>query len=212
MNNIFLFTIALLSFLIFPIQSRADNTPSAPSPARGGFYVGGYGGYGWNDVDSDLAGGLDFDDDEFEYGAFVGVQVDQLLGRTMGRAGVGMTGAVEVYYTESDAEETKDGITMEKDYDWGINFRPGLTFLDQASSFGIKPYGILGYRRTNFQASGGGASVDEEYNGFELGLGSELMAYNAFGVRLDYTHVFYKEDDGLDPSEDNLRLGVAYHF
>ena len=38
------------------------------------------------------------------------------------------------------------------------------------------------------------------------------MAYNAFGVRLDYTHVFYKEDDGLDPSEDNLRLGVAYHF
>ena len=121
-------------------------------------------------------------------------------------------GALEIYYTESNADDSSGGFSLEKDHDWGISFRPGLTFLDTHSLYGLKPYGILGYRRANFEASGGGVSTDKDYNGFELGLGSELMAYDRFGVRLDYTHVFYKEKSGIDPSENNLRLGVSYHF
>ncbi len=212
MKKIALFSFAFLSFSCLAAQARADNYSQSTAPVRGSFYVGAFGGYGWSDVDMDRAGGLDFDADGGEYGAFAGFQIDGLLDKTINRTGIGMTGAVEVYYTESDADDTEAGIKLEKDHDWGIDFRPGLTFLDADSPMGLKPYGIIGYRRANFETSGGGDSTDRGYNGFELGLGSELMAYNAFGVRLDYTHVFYGEKDDIDPSENNLRLGVAYHF
>lgn len=175
-----------------------------------GLYIGAYGGYGWNNVDTNA--GVDFDADGDEYGVFLGYQIDSLLNKTVGRLGMGVTGAVEVYYTESSADDSVAGISIEKDYDWGINFRPGLTFLDPYSPFGMKPYGIIGYRNASFDGSGAGLSDDEDFDGFELGLGGEVFAYQSVGVRLDYTHVFYEEKSGIDPSENNLRLGVSYHF
>jgi hypothetical protein len=197
--------------LTAPADSRPANSGPVLSPLTG-LYVGGYGGYAWNNVDTDLGGGLDFDADGGEYGAFIGYQIDALLDQTIGRMGLGLNGALELYYTESNADDSSGGFSLEKNHDWGISFRPGLTFLDTHSPYGMKPYGILGYRRANFEASGGGISEDKDYNGFELGLGSELVAYDRFGVRLDYTHVFYKEKGGIDPSENNLRLGLTYHF
>jgi opacity protein-like surface antigen len=126
--------------------------------------------------------------------------------------GLGLTGALEIYYTESNADDNSAGIDIEKDHDWGITFRPGLTFLDNNSPMGLKPYGILGWRRANFDASAAGLSDDEDFDGFELGLGTEVYAREAIGVRLDYSHVFYEEKNGIDPDEDSLRLGVLYHF
>ena len=101
---------------------------------------------------------------------------------------------------------------IEKDHEWGVSFRPGLSFVDDAMPFGIKPYGIIGYKRANFEATTAGVSDDEDFDGFELGFGTELMAYNDFGVRLDYSHTWYEDKSGFDPSVDDLRLGVAYHF
>ena len=48
--------------------------------------------------------------------------------------------------------------------------------------------------------------------GFELGAGTELVTFQNFGVRADYTHVWYGSSSGFNPDEDDVRLGVAYHF
>lgn len=176
-----------------------------------GLYMGAYVGYGWADIETDVAG-ADFDADGDEYGFFIGYQIDELLDQTVGRMGIGLNGAIEAYYTDSNADDSSGAFDVSKDNDWGVSFRPGLTVLDAYSPFGMKPYGILGYRSATFDASGAGLSDDEQYDGFELGIGTEVYAYEKIGLRLDYTHVFYEEKDGIDPDENNLRLGLAYHF
>lgn len=175
---------------------------AAPSYAnKGGMtadtgpYVGVLGGYSWTDVDgaSDPDGG--------EFGVFAGYEVGRILDRQLNW---GMHAALEGHYVWSDAES--GGI--QKDHEWGVSFRPGFDILTNAMPLNIKPYGILGYRRAEFEAAG----VSEDFDGFELGLGTEIVSYGDVGVRLDYTHVFYEEEGGFDPSEDNVRLGLAYHF
>lgn len=160
-----------------------------------GAYIGAYGGYGWTDADAsgDLDGG--------DYGLFAGYSLDVLMDRTLG---LGLNGSIEGFYGWSDQD---DG-GADKENEWGINFRPGLSFIDDYT-LGLKPYGIIGYRRAEFDSPAGGTNW---HDGFELGIGTELMAFSDFGVRLDYSHVWYDEDGGIDPSEDDLRLGVAFHF
>jgi outer membrane immunogenic protein len=204
------FGAALLLAAPAQAQDNYRNYPDRPSSMMGGAYIGAYGGYTWNDADTDF--GADLDVDGGEYGVMVGAEVDGLLDKTVNQMGLGLTGALEIYYTESNADDNSAGIDIEKDHDWGITFRPGLTFLDNNSPMGLKPYGILGWRRANFDASAAGLSDDEDFDGFELGLGTEVYAREAIGVRLDYSHVFYEEKNGIDPDEDSLRLGVLYHF
>ena len=183
-------------------RSEGEITPLS------GVYLGGFGGYGWSDVNTD--GGPDFDVNGADYGVFLGYQLDALLDNTLG---MGINGSIEAHYAWSDADDDESGgLNAEKDHEWGVSFRPGLSFMDRYSPFGIKPYGIIGYRNAQYSADAGGASGDENYNGFELGIGTELFAYNDFGVRLDYSHVWYGEKDDVDPDEHDLRLGVAYHF
>lgn len=195
---------------LLPVLFAASPALAQSSPMTG-LYVGVQGGYSWTDVDTGAAG-VDFDLDGGEYGVFVGYQIDELLNQTVGRLGIGLNGALEVYYTESNADDEFAGVDLEKDHDWGVTFRPGFTFLDPYSPFGAKPYGIIGYRNTEFKGSGFGLSDDEDFDGFELGLGAEVMAYEQIGVRLDYSHTWYEEKDGIEPDEDNIRVGVAYHF
>lgn len=183
---------------------------NSPSPLSG-FYAGGFGGYGWNDVDTNGLGG--FSADGADYGVFAGYQLDALMDRSLG---LGINGALEFHYGWSDADDNAivGGVPVKvsKNHEWGVNFRPGLSVVDQYMPMGIKPYGIIGYRQAEFEASTPIAKDTDTFHGFELGLGTELIAYNDFGVRLDYTHVWYGEEKGIDPSSDDLRLGVAYHF
>lgn len=186
--------------------ARADYQQQATYKDEGtisplsGVYVGGYGGYGWSDADFDGGGSADLDG--WDYGVFAGYSLDTLLDSTIG---LGINGSLEGFYGWSDQD---DG-SFDKGNEWGINFRPGLSFVDDYT-FGLKPYGIIGYRRAEFDSTGGGDK--DWHDGFELGLGTELMAMGDFGIRLDYSHVWYDDEGGIDPDEDDLRLGVAYHF
>ena len=162
-------------------------------------YVGVYGGYGWSDADG--GGGTP---DGADYGVFAGIDGDAILNPTINRLGLGISGAIEAHYGLS----SQDDGDSEKEQEWGVNFRPGLSFLNNDYIVEVAPYGILGYRGAVYEVNGD----DETFHGFELGIGTEVVAFDNASVRLDYTHVFYGEENDIDPDEDNIRLGLGYKF
>jgi hypothetical protein len=191
-------------------HTTANKKPGQATPLSG-FYVGGYGGYSWNDANTNVAG-FDFNANGWDAGVFVGYKLDVLMDR-VDHFGIGMNAALEGFYGLSDADDSIGGFTVEKDHEWGVSFRPGFSVIDEMTSpLGINPYGIIGYRNTKFTASVPGASVSEDFDGFELGIGTQLMAFGDFGIRADYAHIFYEEKGGFDPSADEVRIGLSYHF
>ncbi|MAQ70988.1 MAG: hypothetical protein CL565_02225 [Alphaproteobacteria bacterium] len=191
----FLLATAAVVALSAPAMADSYNNNSPFGSALTGAYVGAMGGYSWSELDT-AAG--DVDVDGADYGVFVGYKLDQYLQNS-----IGINGAIEAHYAWSSADGDIAGADVEKDDEWGVSFRPGLSISES-----INPYGILGYKRAEFETAAG----SEDYDGFELGIGTELVAYGDFGIRAEYAHTFYGEEDGVDPDEDTLRLGVAYHF
>tara|TARA_B100000378_G_scaffold260203_1_gene240734 strand:+ start:1287 stop:1859 length:573 start_codon:yes stop_codon:yes gene_type:complete len=190
MTRLLLATAAVVA-ISAPAMADNYNNNSPFASALTGAYIGAMGGYTY--VDADVPGG-DVNLDGGDYGVFVGYKLDQYLQNT-----IGVNGAIEAHYAWSGADD--DG--LEKDNEWGVSFRPGLSISES-----INPYGILGYKRAEFEAGGD----SEDFNGFELGIGTELVAYGDFGIRAEYAHTFYSEEGDIDPDEDTLRVGVAYHF
>ncbi len=160
-------------------------------------YVGAYGGYGWSeDGDIDMNGG--------QYGVFVGMQADRLLDSTINRTGLALSGALEAHYGWNNADD--DGFS--RDHEWGVSFRPGLNIISNTFDLQTVPYAIIGYKRANIDTPSG----DNNHDGFELGLGTELVAWDQAMVRLEYSHTFFEEKGGIDPDDDSIRLGVGYRF
>lgn len=207
MKKILMTGAAILAVATFNTASAQDY--SMDNDRMTGPYVGLYGGYGWNDTE---VGAADADVNGADYGIYAGFKADTLLDETINKIGLGLTGAVEVYYGGSSADDTVGGVNVEKDYEYGVRFLPGLAILDEINPVGYNPYGILGYKRANFEAGGS----DETLNGFELGLGTELVAYDNIGVRIEYAHTWYGDKTiggvNVDNSEDTVRVGVAYTY
>lgn len=202
MKNIFITTILASMALATPALA-VTNTEAVPSS---GLYVGGFGGYDWSDLDTSVAG-FNPKPDGWEGGVFAGYRVDSLVNS------MGMSGAIEGFYGWSSADDTIAGVNIQKDHEWGVSFRPGFVAISKATApLGINPYAILGYRNTEFQGSVAGSSGSEHYDGFELGIGTELITFGHFGVRAEYAHVWYGSQGGVDPSSDDVRVGLAYHF
>lgn len=172
-------------------------------------YIGLYGGYGW--TDGDVTGGNSADPSGADYGVFAGIAADALLDATVNQSGLGLTGAIEVHYGLSNADDTIGTGSIEKESEMGISFRPGFTFLND-NAYGLNPYGIIGYRRTNYEVNAFGLTADEDYSGFELGFGAEMMVDDNMGLRAEYSHVWYGEEGGYDPSEGDFRVGLSYRF
>lgn len=196
--------------LLLAAAASAFAAPAFAAPtttAQTGLYVGAYGGYDWTDLDDEtgIPPNLSSELRGWDWGGFVGYKLDALMERYKG-FGIGMTGAIEVSGGWSNSDDQVLGIDVEKNWDWGVSFRPGFSFLRFSDA--INPYVILGYRQMELEAGG----FEEKYDGFELGFGTQLVAMGDFGIRADYSHVFYGEDNGFDPDSDMVRLGVSYHF
>lgn len=176
----------------------AANTQYSQTTPLTGSYVGIYGGHDWSDVSGVHARGWDG-------GVFAGYKLDKLLGGGNRDYGIGANGAIEVFYGLSNS----DRLGVEKDDEWGVSFRPGISILDRVTGdIGLNPYGILGYRNTKFDLAG----TSDRYDGFELGIGTQLIAHNNMGVRLEYSHTWYGSENGIDPDTDSERVGLSYHF
>ena len=167
-----------------------------------GLYAGVYGGYAWADAENSV--GPDPEPTGFDYGIFGGYRVDSALQD----AGYGLNGAVEIFWGGSTADDDVGGVDIEKGREFGINFRPGFNL----SNSSLSPYGIIGYRNTEFEAQSGGISTDESYHGFELGIGTDLMQWDNTNLRVEYSYVWYAEEDNINPSEGDLRLGLGFNF
>jgi outer membrane immunogenic protein len=204
-------SLALVASSAFAETSYRNTRENVSNSPFTGPYLGVYGGYDWSEAESDTPG-FEPEIDGWEAGVFGGFRVDGLLDRIDG-VGIGMNGAVEAFYGMSNSDANIGGVDVEKGNEWGVSFRPGFSFTDRlASPLGIAPYAILGYRNTEFEAFAGGAGASERYDGFELGIGTELLAYGDLGVRAEYSHVWYASENGIDPDSDSVRLGLSYHF
>lgn len=208
LTTVLLSTLATTAFAAPTKKSEAVRENISRSPFTGP-YAGVYGGYDWSEADSSVAG-FNPKTRGGDYGLFAGVRIDGLLDRVNG-LGIGLNGAIEGFYGWSDSDGTAAGISVEKDNEWGVSFRPGLSFLN-SSSMGVAPYGILGYRNTEFEAFSGTVGTSERFDGFDLGIGTQLLAMGALGVRAEYTHTWYAEEGGIDPDSDNVRIGLSYQF
>lgn len=160
-------------------------------------YIGAYGGYGWSEDGSIDMNGV-------QYGVFIGMQADSLLDATVNRTGLKLSGAIEASYGWNNAD---DG-GYERDTEWGVSFRPGLGIISNTFDLETVPYAILGYKRAEIKTPTG----DTDHDGFELGIGTELVAYDHFSTRLEYSHTWFEEQNGFDPDDDSIRLGVGYRF
>ncbi len=207
-TTVLLSTIVTASFAAPANKSETMGENISNSPFTGP-YVGAYGGYDWTYANTHIAG-FNPKTRGGDYGVFAGVRIDGLLNRVNG-LGIGLNGSIEGFYGWSDSDNTSSGVAVSKENEWGVSFRPGLSFLN-SKAMGVTPYGILGYRNTEFEAFSGTSGASERFNGFDLGIGTQLLAMGALGVRAEYTHTWYKSERGIDPDSDNVRVGISYQF
>jgi opacity protein-like surface antigen len=204
---------AMLLALGAPAQANRDmhsNRDTETTPGSG-FYLGGYGGWTW--TNADLSGGPGFDVNGGDWGILGGVDIGTFLNKSMNTS---LEAAIELHYGRANADDTQTvaaaPVKVRKDHEWGADFRPGLSFISSAMPLGLKPSMILGYRQTEFDTERAATTATDTFHGFALGAGAEMVAWQHAGVRLDYTHVWYGKQNGLDPDEDNLRGALVVHF
>jgi len=93
----------------------------------------------------------------------------------------------------------------------GIAVIPGIKVTDSTML-----YGRVGYILTQFKGSGNAlgqsASKSKWKSGIQLGLGMEAMVTNNVSARLEYDWNRYGKLGGSNPTIDQVKLGVEYHF
>jgi len=191
-----LFVIGAL--VLIPSLSMAQNVSATT-------YVGAYGGYAMNEgfsnnINSDIeADGLDF-------GAFAGFRFE-----TLSDSNTSFTASFEAFLGSSFVEGNVGNVSLEKNYEYGISFRPGLAF-KPTQNLKINPYAILGYRISEFESRSANVTANRDFDGFELGVGTNLLTFDNIDLRFEYSHIFWGEEAGFEPDEDSLRLGLVYNF
>ena len=70
----------------------------------------------------------------------------------------------------------------------------GVVRFPVSQSFDV--FGRVGYQTTKIEASGGGASESDSFDGLALGAGGQFFFTNNDGIRVEYTYLDLPEDSG----------------
>jgi opacity protein-like surface antigen len=110
-------------------------------------------------------------------------------------------------------------ITAGKEF--GFSARPGYLINDHAMVFGL--FGVARVPLTNTWAgSEPNVTFKSTQTAFRLGGGTEIAISGPLTLRVDYTHIFLSKvtvndttvgySANYEPSEDQVKVGIAYHF
>lgn len=179
-----------------------------------GFYIGAQAGYGMTDMEvNDRNGGNLLNGNMHADGILGGVFAG--YGFMSDRVYFGLEADFE--YSDVDQKMTYDGDSFraEKEYGFSVSGRLGYEIVDNAMV-----YFRLGYNGSEYEfkeVSGGVTTKKDDFlNGFELGLGAEMMIHDNVTMRLEYKHTFFedmsKNNVKLEPSENKVVLGFAFIF
>jgi opacity protein-like surface antigen len=194
-------------------QEQMDTSVALTEPAAGedewyanftGPYIGGDIGFTMGSYEVDDTAGPDGDVgiDGMGYGAFVGYGFEQNFTPIFG----GYAG-IELGYEWSEADGDLDTSSFDKDNEFLLTFRPGVSLKQD-----ILGYGIIGWSRAEFE----GDDDSEDLDGLVLGAGAEFDTGTLIKLRTEYSYTNY-EDANLETAsfeghESAVKAGLLLRF
>ncbi|MBC6444426.1 MAG: outer membrane beta-barrel protein [Alphaproteobacteria bacterium GM202ARS2] len=182
-----------------------------------GFYVGGYGGFAFPQVDS-YAGGQDFDETPtgVSGGGFLGYRV--LLPRGFYYLYFALESDIGVYDAEVQAQEGDVTVDMDVHLQYGSDVLFG--YKDEAWLVFLRG----GWQRTRFDSTftddADSVTLSSWENGIRFGGGVDYGMGRWF-IRLDYRRVLYRQSTGAIAamsgyrfkwSDNRTHFGIGYRF
>lgn len=156
-------------------------------------FAGGYAG---------IQGGYDIFKDQWGAGKWKGVEGGLFLGYNSQVAERVILG-VEANLNVTDAKNSTINVKTKNDY--GISARAGFL-----ASENIMLYARGGYQRALVGTTGS----SHHFDGWVLGAGIEAGVAENITVRAEYSYTDYKSSAsfGANPNQQNMNVGIAYHF
>jgi len=172
-------------FLIgLAISAVATSTVIAEEEAKSGWY----GGASYAQLDTDIAGIVEFDLGALVFNA--GYQINDYVAIET-RLGTGIT------------DDDIVGLELELDYLWGIYTKIGIP-----TGTAFYPYVVLGYTKAELELSGLGYSESDSDSDTSYGVGANFTVNDNFGVFAEYMNWYDDEDIEIT----GFNLGVSYKF
>jgi hypothetical protein len=190
------------------IEPKAGNETNYSSRDTNGFsgpYLGADIGYNWGSFDANNPAGPDgdVDTDGWEGGLLAG------YGYATNPTGFGGYAGVEAGYEWSGADGSFAGTAFEKNHNWLVTFRPGVTM----ANGNTLAYGVVGYSRAEFEANGDNDNLD----GLVLGGGTEFGMWRApMKMRLEYNYIDYEDANlsniNFEGHENTVKTGLVFRL
>jgi len=203
------------------LPARVYTKAPAPAPVVipvtnwSGFYIGGFGGYGWsNEVHASVAGlgGIDFSTDQVKGGFGGGT-----IGYNWQAPGSAFVGGIEVDAAGSGINYTLDAVGKDELNAFGsVTGRLGVAY--NAALFYVKG----GYAWANNKITVLGVSDTHLHSGWTVGGGFEYMFVPSWSAKVEYMYADYAKENyfanvvapGVDvgASFHTVKAGINYHF
>lgn len=182
-KNILGYVAAAALFSLTGISAAQAQTPLA----------GAYGG---------VQGGYDIFKDQWGAGKWKGIEGGVFMGYNAQVAEQMIVG-VEANLNVTDAKNSTIDIKTKNDY--GISARAGFLATEN-----VLVYARGGYQRALIGTTG----LSHHFDGWTLGAGIETAVADNISVRAEYIYAGYKANAafGANPSQQNMNVGVAFHF
>lgn len=108
--------------------------------------------------------------------------------------------------------------TIKTGTEWGILARPGYVLNPNTLL-----YGLIGFDHVPLKSTSSAPEVtfDKDQYALRIGAGAEMSISGPLTLRIDYTHTFldkvtvsdsFGDAVKTEPSEDKVKVGIAYHF